>query len=286
MLTIAFVLVICSGLMNATWNLFTKRSINKIVFLWSIHAIATILYMPTFVIELATKPISASGYVLMFISMVFQGLYFVLLARAYTIGDLSQVYPIMRGTGALLVPIISILFLDEHLSWVAWCGIAVLMIGIFNLSGRGNSKAKEGVPFQSATRASILTAFAIGLCITGYTLTDKLTLEHISPLALIQVSHIGYMFTLTWSAIRSKQISQEWQANWRTIGLGAIMAPGGYLLFLYAMDLAQVAQLAPIREVGIVFGTLFGIFLLKEKQGARRIVASAFIVLGVILIKG
>lgn len=283
MVTLAFVLVVCSGLMNAVWNLFTKRSLNKIVFLWSIHLIALLLYMPSFLLELMNRTILATGIMLIIVSMVFQGLYFLLLAKAYSIGDLSQVYPVMRGTGAMLVPMISVLFLDEKLHWIGWAGLAVLVLGIVSMSDWRMPGRADG---RSTSKAPLALAFGIGLCITGYTLTDKLTLEHISPLALIQVSHIGYMLTLTWGAVRSGQLRREWETNWKTILLGAILAPGGYLLFLFAMDLGQVAQLAPIREVGIVFGTLFGIFLLKEKQGTRRIVSAALIVIGVVLIKG
>jgi uncharacterized membrane protein len=64
------------------------------------------------------------------------------------------------------------------------------------------------------------------------------------------------------------------------------MAPGSYLLFLFAMDMATVSHLALIRESGIVFGTLFGIFILKGQQGVRRIFASLLIVIGVVVIKG
>jgi len=281
--TIAFVLVICSGLMNATWNLFTKRSLNKIVFLWSIHAVAAVMYMPTFVLELTTHTVSVTGYSLIALSMAFQGLYIYLLGRAYTVGDLSQVYPITRGTGAMLVPLISVLFLNESLPWFAWIGLGLLLVGIVTLSSGGKNEALRQLPVSPQLLA---LALGIGLCITGYTLTDKLTLAHISPLALIQVSHLGYMITLTRGAIRSGQLREEWRANWKTILLGAVMAPGSYLLFLFALELAQVAQLAPIREIGIVFGTLLGIAVLKEKQGPRRLFASVLIVAGVILIKG
>lgn len=280
--TLAFALVVCSGLMNAAWNLFTKRSLNKTVFLWSIHVVATVLYLPFFIYEMATNDISAAGYGLMALSMLFQGLYFLMLAKAYTVGDLSQVYPLVRGTGALLVPILSVLFLEEHLSWMAWCGVFVLVCGITVLS---QWKSMLGMT-SAVTRQTILYALAVGLCITGYTLVDKLTLNHISPLALIEVSHFGYMLTLTAIAVKSRQIREEWRVNWRTIALGVIMAPGSYLLFLFAMDLGQVAQLAPIREVSIVFGALFGVVLLGERPIARRLVASVIIVIGIVLIKG
>ena len=66
--------------------------------------------------------------------------------------------------------------------------------------------------------------------------------------------------------------------------LGGVIAPGGYLLFLYALSLAPVTQLAPMREIGTVFGTTMGIFILREKQGTRRIVTSILITVGVIIL--
>jgi len=72
--------------------------------------------------------------------------------------------------------------------------------------------------------------------------------------------------------------------NWRTIVLGGIISPGGYLLFLLALHFLPVAQLAPMREIGTVFGTILGIVVLKETQGRRRIIAAGMITVGVILL--
>lgn len=47
------------------------------------------------------------------------------------------------------------------------------------------------------------------------------------------------------------------------------MAPGGYLLFLLALTMADVAVLAPIREIGTAFGAILGVWLLKESRGTR-----------------
>ncbi len=49
--------------------------------------------------------------------------------------------------------------------------------------------------------------------------------------------------------------------------LRGILIPGSYLLFLYAVAIAPVGQLAPMREIGTVFGTMLGIVFLKEKHG-------------------
>ncbi|MDF2962274.1 MAG: LuxR family transcriptional regulator, partial [Paenibacillus sp.] len=85
-------------------------------------------------------------------------------------------------------------------------------------------------------------------------------------------------------ALQSKQVKQEWDRNWKLILAGAVCSPGSYLLFLLSMKIAPLSHISPIREVGTVFGTLFGIWLLKEQQGVLRIAMSAFIALGIISI--
>ena len=109
-------------------------------------------------------------------------------------------------------------------------------------------------------------------------------LDVLSPLALLEVGNIGFVLFMTGSALRSKQIKQEWRVNWRQLLLGSLMAPGSYLLFLYAMKLAPLAYIAPLREFGTVFGTLLAIFLLKEKQGNIRIAMSGLIAVGIITV--
>lgn len=60
--------------------------------------------------------------------------------------------------------------------------------------------------------------------------------------------------------------------------------PGSYLVFLFALKIAQVGQLAPIREISIVFGAILGALILKEKQGRRKIISSIVIVIGVLIL--
>ncbi|WP_018133475.1 EamA family transporter [Effusibacillus pohliae] len=92
------------------------------------------------------------------------------------------------------------------------------------------------------------------------------------------------MAALSWAVLRSHEIRQEWAMNWRTVLLGGVMAPGGYLLFLYAAGMASVSQLAPMREIGTVFGTVLGILVLRERQAVRRILSSVLITTGVIML--
>lgn len=276
---LSLLLVLSSGLTHALWNLFTKRSIHKSVFLWCIHSVTLILLMPSFLIEMSGLKLEPHIYGLMLLSMTIQGFYITLLSKAYTHGDMSQVYPFMRGLGAMLTSLCSLVLFHEHLSAAGYMGLSIIIFSLFALSGlkfRGPS---------SLNPKALIYACLVGLCISGYTLTDKAVLDAgVSPIALIQLSNISYFIALIVPVILSRGLKQEWTVNWRTILLGSILAPGSYLLFLFAMRLTPLAHIAPVREISTVFGTLLGIIVLREQQGWRRIITSVLITLGIITI--
>ena len=201
-----------------------------------------------------------------------------LLAKAYTLGDLSQVYPIMRGTSPLIVPIIGVLLLSEHLKIIGWVGIISIVVGIFIV---GDFKLSR---HRSSSNKAMTLAIMVGLMITSYTVVDKITLQYIPAFTLNEATNIGNFLALTYVAIRSKAIKHEWTINWKTILLGGLLAPGGYILFLKALEFMPVSQLAPMREIGTVFATLMGIFILQERQGRNRIIASILITIGIIML--
>lgn len=275
-------LVIASGMAHAVWSLFTKKSLNKSVFLWSIMMVCTVLLLPTLMIELWQTPLSSGSYALLGLSVFLQAVYSWLLSRTYELGDLSQIYPIMRGTSTLLVPIIGVLFLKESLSVWGWIGIIFMLIGFIVLSGIYSGRKHSGASTHSLK--PFLMALCVGLCTTSYVFVDKLNLQHISPLALLEITNIGFVAGLTPQVIRSKALRKEWQANRPTLLIGAILNPGSYLLFLFAMQQAPMAHIGPLRETGTVFATFLGILVLKEQQGVKRIACSILITFGILLI--
>ena len=276
------ILVLASGMAHAVWSMFTKRSLNKSVFLWSIMMIPTILLLPVLVMELSRESLPMSAYALLIVSMGLQALYSWLLSQTYELGDLSQIYPIMRGTSTLLVPLIGVAFLGEKLSGYGWVGIACMIVGFTALSGVGSRKQGAGSGMQGAK--PVLMALCVGLCTTSYVFVDKLNLQHISPLALLEVTNIGFVAGLTPALLASGSLRQEWKVNRSTILLGALLNPGSYLLFLFALEQAPMARLGPLREVGTVFAAFLGIWLLKEQQGMKRILCSIVIFGGILLI--
>jgi drug/metabolite transporter (DMT)-like permease len=279
-MTFAFILLLLSGFTHAVWNFLTKKSENKLTFLWVANLGSLLLFMPFFVYEVATKPLPSEAIVFMLISLCFHMGYGYFLGRSHMAGDFSHVYPIMRGTGALCIPLIGVFFLNQQLTLTGWIGLSIVLAGILVL---GNWQSFHSANVKLST---LLLAVTTGVIISGYTIFDNLTLAYLTPLAVVQVGHFGYFISLGWDSIRSKKISTEWAINKWNLVIGALLMPGSYLIFLFALRFSSVSQLGPMREIGIVFATLMGIFLLKETSGyQRRIIASILITIGVIVIK-
>lgn len=279
LVVISLLLVIGSGFMNAVWNFGAKKSRNKSVFLGCIILVSSIALMPHLIAELLHADLPAKAYGLMMASLLLQCGYSYLLSQMYRLGDLSQVHPILRGTGVILIPLIGVLFLGESLSVWGWMGIAVIACGILLLSGL-KFRASSG----EFTFKPVLYALLVGLCITSYTIVDKMTLDYLTPLSLLQVTNIGFLLVHVPALFNWKHIREEWMLNWNLILLGSVFSPGSYFLFLLAMNIAPVSYVAPIREISIVFTALLGIFFLKEKHGKKRLAASFIIVCGIVVV--
>ncbi|GGD55645.1 DMT family transporter [Paenibacillus nasutitermitis] len=276
---ISVIMVLASGTAHAIWNMLAKKSENKQFFLWIIYIPATLLLLPSFLEEII-KPATPQGYLLLLLSLIIQGCYAFFLSQSLTYGDMSQVYPMMRGIATLLVPLIGVLFLNESLSPWGWMGLICIVLGFCITSGMNFSRSKNVIPLRV-----ILLTIAVGMCTMSYVLVDKINLQHFSPVVLLEVSNIGFMLGLM-PFIRFKQVrwKKEWKENGVVLMMGSILSPGSYLLFLFAMSLTPLTYVAPLREIGTVIGTLAGIYLLKETKELSRLVSAGMIFAGILLI--
>jgi drug/metabolite transporter (DMT)-like permease len=279
-MTAAVLIVVLSGMLHAYWNYLAKRSLHKHAFLWHAQWIAVAAFAPLAVGELALKGLAAGAWPYLLWSMALHGLYIRLLASAYTFGDLSRVYPILRGTAPLVVPIVGVLLLGESMSATGWFGIASIVAGIAVTSVSGKRAADA-----ASDSKTVFVALMIGIVISAYVVMDKLAVDHgVPPITLNLFSNAANGVALCNSALHSGAWRREWSLNRRSLIAAGIAASGGYLLFLFALQMLPVAKLAPMREIGTVFGTVLGIALLKEAAGARRIAASIAITFGIFLL--
>lgn len=279
-IALTILLVLGSGLAHALWNMMAKKSDNKQLFLFIIYIPVTILLIPSLIMELTAAEPPWQGIILLFLSLLIQGGYAHFLSRSYTYGDLSQVYPMMRGISTFLLPLCGVIFLNERLSVWGWLGLGLIVFGFFLTSGI--SLKKDGLHVPSKV---LFNTLAVGICTMSYVMVDKVNLRYFSPTFLLGISNIGFMLGLA-PSIRFGEISlvNELKKHGKRLAAGAILSPGSYLLFLFAMNLSPLTYVTPLREIGTVFGTLIGVFILKEGKGVLRIASAGIIFAGILLV--
>jgi len=287
----SLILVLLSALAHSTWNLLLKRSSDKEVFVWWLLVSGSVLLAPLGGILLWQNPIGPTGWWLVLTTIVVHIFYFVLLGRGYTQGDLSLVYPIARGGGTMLIPVLAVIILGERIEPLAIVGVVAIVLGIYTISWWGNFRQLINQPLalfkNPGTRYAILT----GLTISCYSLVDKTGVAHVQPFLYMYLMTLGTAMGLTPYVLGKQGVRKGWKAaklefklNYLQIVVAGLLTYLAYGLVLTAFSWSRVSYVAPAREVGIVFGVLMGVFILKEPFGRGRLIGSGVIVLGLALI--
>jgi drug/metabolite transporter (DMT)-like permease len=287
MTALSLVLVLLSAVAHASWNLMLKRAGDPEVFAWVMLVVGSILLAPVGLALLWYNSMDFPGLWFLLASVVLHVFYFMLLARGYATGDLSLVYPVARGMGPMLVPVLAVIFLGEIVETMAIVGIAAIVGGIYTISWWGNFHQVLRSPLLFLKSAGMRYAVLTGLTIAVYSIVDKEGVGHIQPLLYIYFLDIGTVALLAPYILANKgmeTVKAEWRANAVPITVSGLLAFAAYGLVLTAFSLSRVSYVAPAREVGIVIGVLMGIFLLKEPFGRGRLLGSGLIVGGLVLI--
>lgn len=289
MTTLTLGLVLISALAHALWNFLAKRSPDRLAFLWLMNVSATLLLGPAVVYLLARAAVTPTGLAYGLVSGLLQVLYFWSLGRGYTVGDLSLVYPVARGTGPALVTLFAMPLFGEVPSPAGLGGIALIVLGVYGAHLPSLRPAAWSSPLQAiakspGTRFALLT----GLVISCYTLWDRAGVSYVAPLlygyfgfAVPAIAVAPYMLARRREPIREELRQGKWHAA--AAGLLSYLAYG---LVLVSFTMAKVSYVAAAREVGIVFGALLGAAFLREKHGRPKIAGAAAIFAGVALIAG
>jgi multidrug transporter EmrE-like cation transporter len=123
-------LVVAAAVLHASWNAFAKRAQDQLVFLWMSLSLATLLLVPWAAWVAAVQGVSRSALPFTMATIAIHAVYFWTLSRAYRAGAFSHVYPIARGLGVALVPILAAPVLEEHVSVGGAIGVGLVILGV------------------------------------------------------------------------------------------------------------------------------------------------------------
>ncbi len=287
MTALSLVLVLLSAVAHSSWNLLLKRAGDPEVFAWCLLVVASVLLTPVGLALLWHNSVGLSGLWFLLATIVLHVLYFNLLARGYAQGDLSLVYPVARGMGPMLVPLLAVIFLNETIAPLAIAGIAAIIGGIYTISWWGNFHQVLRSPLLFLRSAGMRYAVLTGLTIAAYFIVDKDGVGQVQPLLYMYFLGTGTAVMLTPYILAQKgaaAVRAEWRENALPITVAGLLTFTAYGLALTAFSLSRVSYVAPAREVGIVIGVMMGVFLRKEPFGGGRLLGSGFIVGGLVMI--
>ncbi|MGH2532710.1 MAG: EamA family transporter, partial [Thermomicrobiales bacterium] len=241
-----------------------------------------VIYAIPFAILIVDNPPDWDGLRFVLASSVVHVGYFVLLARSYRDADLSIAYPIARGTGVLLAPILAVPIYGDRPTVAAWVGIAAILGGIVWLHAPALRRSVGRVGIGGVLAGPPLLT---GLTIATYSLIDAGGARRVQPLvylyllfALAALFLAPYMVRRRWAAVRTEA------RNPRSVAVAGGAAFGTYVMVLAAMRLAPVSYVVPIREVSIVFAVMIGVWWLGERLSRARVGACLLVTAGVVLI--
>jgi drug/metabolite transporter (DMT)-like permease len=265
--------VLGAALLHAGWNVMVKAGPDKELESYTVAATSGLLAL----VLLPFLPLPApASWPWVAASMVVHIAYFMFLAGAYRWGDLSYVYPVMRGGGPMIVALAGALTLGEVLPAKESAGVALICAGILAFaSGRHDPRA---------------TFFAVGnaAVIAAYTLIDAMG----ARASEAPVSYTLWFFAVNGMAVSAYALwrrGRAFPAYFRTAGprsfVGGGFALGAYGIALWAMTQAPVALVATLRETSVIFAALLAAIFLKEKLTRRRLAATATVLAGLIALR-
>jgi drug/metabolite transporter (DMT)-like permease len=276
----AAALVLLAALMHAGWNALVKGAGDRMTTLTLVFVSPAPIALFA-AIFLLPAPARASWPFILGSVAVHIG-YFAGLIKAYRYGDLSQVYPLARGAAPILAAGLSAMAAGELISTGGMIGVALVSLGTASLAfERGRPRGEKG----RALAFALLTVFTIA----SYTVIDGLGVRR----AGTSLGYIAWLFSL--DGLPPLAASVLWRrgeallslrSSWRTGVIGGLLSFAAYGIAIWAMSEGAIAQVAALRETGVVFAAAIGALFLCEPFGGRRILAASLVAAGVALLQG
>lgn len=274
-------IVLFGALLHASWNVIVKSGTDKYlnaVLVCGAAGLVALVLIPFLPLPLAPS------WPYMIISTIFQVCYLFMVAAAYSNGDMSLAYPLMRGTPPLLVAMAAGPMIGEVLGAGQWLAIGFISCGVLTMALGSRRKTAAG---QNTSR-TVIIALVNALFIAGYTLVDGIG---------VRVSGNAISYTL-WAFLFNAIPVVGW-GIWKYRGelvghirqrghlamIGGAGTLGSYGLALWAMTMAPVAMVAALRETSILFGMILSLFLLREHISLKRLAGALLIVCGTVLMR-
>lgn len=275
--TVVFLAVLGAAVMHAGWNAIVKVGLDRfssILLLSMVQGVMALVLLPFFAVPLAAAWPWVAASALLHIG------YKLFLIRAYQHGDLSQVYPLARGTAPLIVALVGAIWLGETMTVGKTAAVAAIALGVIVMSRNGG--------LDRLPRKALLYALGTACFTASYTLVDGVG----ARIAETASGYVLWMFAgdalgMTGFALatRGRGALARLLPAWRSGLAAGALSLGSYWIAIWAFTLAPLALVAALRETSVLFAMLIGVFVLGERANPWRWVSAGLILSGVALMR-
>jgi drug/metabolite transporter (DMT)-like permease len=269
--------VILAALLHAAWNAAAHRINDRAVasaLIGSASAVAGLCVVPW------VRVPSGAAWPYLLGSVAVHVVYLLLLMRSYRLGDFNRMYPLARGTSPLVVAVLAVTVVGQPLSGLHAAGVVAVSAGLAVLVLAGGA-------FHSSDRSAVTAAVLTGLAIASSTVLDGVGVRHAGS----TLGYIGWLFLLQGPIFPLLMLAQRRRrllADVRPfVALGLVsglVSVAAYGIVIWAQTRSNLASVAALRELSIVFAAVIGMVFFHERFGWVRTAGAALAVVGVLLL--
>jgi uncharacterized membrane protein len=222
-------------------------------------------WIPTIIVSVGFYPLNAYLY-----------------KHALKDGELSKVLP-LQSLWPVFALVIAWLTLGEVPSIIATLGVVLTVLGIYALGLKGKRLHHPLQPFKEdkSSRAMLAGVLLVALV----SVLDKVAIQNSNPLFYSLASSVGALLTLFVAMIISKQrITSNIRPFAKQISLIGTLQGSSYTTYLLAIASGPIAYVSALRSTNILFGSLLGVIVLREKLTKPKLISFVLIIMGALLL--
>jgi drug/metabolite transporter (DMT)-like permease len=284
----AYALVAVSTLSHAYWNYVLKRASGGAAFVGLSKVVEVVAFAPLFVFMLMRSgaPVQGSAAFVV-VGAVLVLINYSALSRAYSLADLSIVYPISRAGTLVVLPLFGFLVFGERLSLLGMAAVALIIVGITVMQLPSLTRAGVASLAPRLRSAGVTFAFVAALAAAAYTIWDKRAVQVMPAFVyfygytvLVALAYAGYLLKQSGAAA----LAAEWRTKRSAIVQVGVLNTVTYMLVLIALRAGTSSYVIAVRQLSIAWGVLLGSWRLGEAVDTPRRLGLVLLLAGCILV--
>jgi drug/metabolite transporter (DMT)-like permease len=285
---VAIFLITFSAVLHIYWNYLLKKTINSggdSSLMYGLSIISgTVLYSIPFLVFADFTALTLETLLFTAVCGFFLAFYGFFLGRAYGHGDLSQVYPLAKTT-PLFTLIIGVFVLGETASLLALIGIFLIILGSYSIHFEEFSVKSFLQPIKSLKHKSSIFAVLSAMFSASNGLFSKVGLRVTDPLIFVyfNVFFLG-LFYIPSCFIKKETVKRQFRKYGKQILKMGLLIIFAYSLIVVSLSFTQLSYVYAFRQISILLSVIVGSVFLKEKHGKTRIISSAIVFTGILLV--